>query len=528
MKKILFLLILSPLVLAAQTPADFFFTAGSEAKQIFVRDLMISDTGVLIAAGDRLTGGGQFDQKLYLGGFSQTGDSVFELVYGKNFGNECAGMTGWGPDHLAFIGHTEDSTGTFNVTVLKVSRSGQLIWDLTYGDNGKFEMDTPLTWQVDAAGNLLIGGSSGSSEIQRLLLKISSDGKLVSVNRFAPSGSASTTWVQEVGAEPDGAMLTLSFNPFRTDTNLVSLTRFSSSGKLNWERQFNGWISAGTSRQLLAMNGSIFTVFPENNQGASDALKWIRLDTTGQVLIHQILKIPGSGRFQELKALRSLGNGRILILTESFSSGRYFYESLITDQNGLVLWSDLSDAYSGPQKVKVSPAEVSGISVYWFGDRIRRHDLAVSEDGKVIKTVHPELIVQDWLSELAVSKSQVWGASLHFSSSSTVTHFYGYQVGTVLQSQDYPGQLGQFQVDPVYPNPFNPSTRIRYELDKPESVLIEVFDVTGRRVAVLADEVKPAGIWQTQFRPEALAAGLYFIRIQAGLRQKVLKAVYVK
>jgi len=528
MKTILFLLILNPLALVAQTPADFFFTAGSEVKQIFIRDLLISETGVLIAAGDRLTGGVAFNQKLYLGGFSETGDSVFELVYGINFGNECAGLIEWDPDHLAFIGHTEDSTGTFNVTVLKVTRSGQLIWEMTYGDNGKFEMDTPLTWQVDATGNLLFGGSSGSGEIQRLLLKISGDGKLVSANRFAPAGSVSPTWVQEVAAEPEGAILTLSFNPFRTDTNLVSLTRFTSSGKIDWERQFNGWISAGTTRQLLAVDGGIFAVFPENNQGASDALKWIRMDTTGQVLSHRILKIVGSGRFQELKALRSLGNGRILILAESFHSGHYYYESLITDQDGLIIWSDLSDAYSNPQKVKVIPAGETGFSVYWFGDRIRRCDLAVSVEGKVTETVHPELEVEDWLTNLAVSKSQVWGISPHFSSSSTVTHFYGYQAGTVLQSEKSPRQVGQFQVDPIYPNPFNPATRIRYELDKPEFVLIEVFDVTGRRVAVLEDDLKPAGIWQAQFRPDALSGGVYVIRIQAGLQQKVLKAVYVK
>ena len=59
---------------------------------------------------------------------------------------------------------------------------------------------------------------------------------------------------------------------------------------------------------------------------------------------------------------------------------------------------------------------------------------------------------------------------------------------------DLPGELALHQ---NYPNPFNPETVIRYELPEDHEVMLEVYDILGRRVATLVKEVKPAGVHQT-------------------------------
>ena len=67
-----------------------------------------------------------------------------------------------------------------------------------------------------------------------------------------------------------------------------------------------------------------------------------------------------------------------------------------------------------------------------------------------------------------------------------------------------------------YPNPFNPSTTIEYSISKESPVSIIVYDITGREVATLVNEVKRAGYYTVQFNASRLSSGIYFYRITAG------------
>jgi len=72
-----------------------------------------------------------------------------------------------------------------------------------------------------------------------------------------------------------------------------------------------------------------------------------------------------------------------------------------------------------------------------------------------------------------------------------------------------------------FPNPFNSSTEIRFQLKSAAHVRIEVFDSIGRKVATLVDADYPAGIWSTHWQGIdnqgwAVSSGTYLYRIQAG------------
>jgi hypothetical protein len=69
---------------------------------------------------------------------------------------------------------------------------------------------------------------------------------------------------------------------------------------------------------------------------------------------------------------------------------------------------------------------------------------------------------------------------------------------------------------PVAPNPVSVSARIRYELPEATAVRLQVFDLLGRRVAMLADGEKPAGRHEVSWQSAGLASGTYFVRLQAG------------
>ena len=73
----------------------------------------------------------------------------------------------------------------------------------------------------------------------------------------------------------------------------------------------------------------------------------------------------------------------------------------------------------------------------------------------------------------------------------------------------------EFALHQNYPNPFNPVTVISYQLPVHGYVSLKVFDVLGREVATLVNEVKEAGEYSVQWDASDTPSGLYFYRISA-------------
>ncbi len=70
-----------------------------------------------------------------------------------------------------------------------------------------------------------------------------------------------------------------------------------------------------------------------------------------------------------------------------------------------------------------------------------------------------------------------------------------------------------FKLEQNFPNPFNPTTNIRYELPVRTRVQLKIFDLTGREVAVLVNGVQTAGKYNIKFNANKLASGIYFYRL---------------
>ena len=68
----------------------------------------------------------------------------------------------------------------------------------------------------------------------------------------------------------------------------------------------------------------------------------------------------------------------------------------------------------------------------------------------------------------------------------------------------------------AYPNPFNPSAEIVFDLPEASDVRLAVYDVTGREVARLADGPMSAGTHRVRFEATGLPSGVYLYRLEAG------------
>jgi Domain of unknown function (DUF362)/Secretion system C-terminal sorting domain len=85
-----------------------------------------------------------------------------------------------------------------------------------------------------------------------------------------------------------------------------------------------------------------------------------------------------------------------------------------------------------------------------------------------------------------------------------------------------------FRLDPNFPNPFNPSTVITYEIGVAGHVSLRVFDVQGREVATLVDQTQQAGSYRFKFAGEKLASGVYFYRLASGVSVETRKMLLLK
>jgi hypothetical protein len=104
----------------------------------------------------------------------------------------------------------------------------------------------------------------------------------------------------------------------------------------------------------------------------------------------------------------------------------------------------------------------------------------------------------------------------------------------------------QYRLDQNYPNPFNPSTNIQFSIVSAQSgsasaketadrsgghrqlTIVKVYDVLGRVVATLVNEVKEPGTYTVTFNGSNLASGIYFYRLQAGQYVECRKMIVMK
>ena len=79
-----------------------------------------------------------------------------------------------------------------------------------------------------------------------------------------------------------------------------------------------------------------------------------------------------------------------------------------------------------------------------------------------------------------------------------------------------------------YPNPFNPVTKISYSLPKSGIITLKVYDILGKEVATLVNELKNAGNYSVDFNASSFPSGIYFYKLESNGFNDVKKMILVK
>lgn len=90
------------------------------------------------------------------------------------------------------------------------------------------------------------------------------------------------------------------------------------------------------------------------------------------------------------------------------------------------------------------------------------------------------------------------------------------------------GVVKTFKLYSNYPNPFNPTTMVQYDVPRTSQVTVRVFDVLGREVATVVNAKQAAGTYKVNLNMSKFASGVYFLNMKAGSYLKTQKMMLIK
>ncbi|HLG33038.1 MAG TPA: T9SS type A sorting domain-containing protein, partial [Ignavibacteriaceae bacterium] len=85
-----------------------------------------------------------------------------------------------------------------------------------------------------------------------------------------------------------------------------------------------------------------------------------------------------------------------------------------------------------------------------------------------------------------------------------------------------------FDLEQNFPNPFNPTSTIKYSVPERSLIRLSVYNTIGQEVALLVDEEKDAGDYSFEFNASGLTSGIYFYRLQSGNFVETRKMVLLR
>ena len=86
----------------------------------------------------------------------------------------------------------------------------------------------------------------------------------------------------------------------------------------------------------------------------------------------------------------------------------------------------------------------------------------------------------------------------------------------------------KYELKQNYPNPFNPVTKITYSLPRPGFVTLKVYDITGREIRTLINQLESPGTDVIEFDGKNLSSGVYFYILKVNEFREVKKMILVK
>jgi hypothetical protein len=341
-----------------------------------------------------------------------------------------------------------------------------------------------------------------------------------------------------------------------------SLILETTNGGITWTQQlfpqlvsaYNGVSFTGNSGvTAVGYNGSVIhrpfsipipvpsapsLIFPENG-------------TTNlpSSLIFDWNPVPSASRYRIRIANDSLFNSIVkdsIISIDSISlsgfepNGKYYWEVSAINTGGSSPYSSVWNFHVSPLVPSapelISPANgVVGLSptitFLWNAvSTATSYRIKISSDSLFNTIVKDSIITSDSLTLTGFTNAQYYWkvASINSGGTGIFSSVWKFTVnpnGIIGIASDIPKE---FKLHNNYPNPFNPITKIKFEVPKNSIVKISIYDITGREMRILVNSNYIPGTYEVIFDASTLSSGIYFYRMQTNSFNSVKRMVLIK
>lgn len=446
------------------------------------------------------------------------------------------------------------TNGQRDIFIVKYDPNGNALWGVTGGGPKSGEQGNALT--TDAAGNIYATGIfydtavfSGTTVYGALAEAF--------IAKYSPTGQL--IWVKGMGGPKADDATGIAVD---ASGNVFVAGKFDSVATIGGQQL----ISAGGTDAFLAKfnsNGEFQWVKVIGGTGA-DNMDCVKIDRAGNIV--------AVGSFQNTVTFGS---------TQVTSNGLSDVFFIKYDAAGNMIWFKTA---GGNELDRISSFKLdggdniigSGVTKGWFKAGADSFSTAGVEDVIVLKlgtnpipveltsfsgSVSGNSVILNWATaseinnlgfDIERSADAVHYSKIGFVSgngSTTMKNYYTFcdnspLYGTFyyrLRQVDFKGVYTYYEpvkinIDPSYsftlydnfPNPFNPSTTIKYQVAERRHIMLKVFDLLGNEVAELTNGIRDAGTYEVIFDASKLSSGLYIYTITAGNFTQTKKLILMK
>lgn len=135
-------------------------------------------------------------------------------------------------------------------------------------------------------------------------------------------------------------------------------------------------------------------------------------------------------------------------------------------------------------------------------------------------------IVLKWTAELLDSLNAYYGDKIEYLTLSEASAYYHEQATS--QEKSLVEKPERFSVEQNFPNPFNPSTEIRFSISQSSAVEISIYDVQGRKLETLLNQTMSSGLHSVSWNASSYPSGIYLYRVSANGEQISRKMTLIK
>ena len=369
---------------------------------------------------------------------------------------------------------TPTGTGNYDLYVVKLNSSGSILWTRTVAGTG-YDMAYSIVQVND--GGFVLGGytnSFGAGGNDMFIVKLNSNGVLQWSKTVGGTGDEQTL---SVVSSNDGGFIAAGFTTsFGSGGKDMFIVKFDASGN-TCGNTTSPSVQSGTSGTatspsftVVTQNPTITTVTPTIGSGGI----LTTICSTAPPLPPNLISPPNNS-FNQLTSIRFIWNKSIGAMTYRLQVAQ---DSLFT--NLVVNDSTLTDS-------TILVTNMTTNRYYWW----------------------------------RVSAKNAMGTSPY----SVVWKFGTFLVGLYQLSAEIPKE---YKLYSNYPNPFNPVTKIRFDIPNTGKVIFSDYDILGKEIYTLNENSLSPGTYEYQFDGSNYPSGIYFYRLSCGSFSETRKMVLIK